>query len=216
MCHAQESERPIDTYPDRFDQELCSTSDRIALVGGAFSTFVLALFFSPEICFRTSLALPPPPPPGAVFQNRSTPFCLRLLRQSRVCLRGPSGCRLRCVVVSHQKGGALQLLSPLDFPPSPRKLRSCVCVCVCVCFRLIYFGDSPSDQGGTCTTPCSESRGLHLLSAFFCPIRTNRGHAGGSRCLHVFTLALCAFGVGRSIDLFCCLVQTQQADLLIV
>ena len=30
---------------------------------------------------------------------------------------------------------------------------SCVCVCVCVCvFCPIYFGDSPTDQGETCTS----------------------------------------------------------------
>ncbi len=50
-----------------------------------------------------------------------------------------------------------------------------------MCFRLIYFGDSPSDQGETCTTPCSASRGLHLFSAFFCPTRTNRGRTEGGK-----------------------------------
>ncbi len=49
---------------------------------------------------------------------------------------------------------------------------------VCVCFRLIYFGDSLSDQGETCATLCSVSRGLRLFIALFCPTRTNRGHTG--------------------------------------
>ncbi len=49
---------------------------------------------------------------------------------------------------------------------------------VCVCFRFIYFGGSPSDQGETCNTLCSVSRGLNLFSAFFCPTRIDRGHTG--------------------------------------
>ncbi len=51
---------------------------------------------------------------------------------------------------------------------------------VCVCF---FFGssngDSPSDQGETCTTLRSVSRGLHLFSAFFRPTRTKPGHTEG-------------------------------------
>ena len=39
---------------------------------------------------------------------------------------------------------------------------------VCVLY-LIYFGDSPMDQGETCTSLCSVFRGLHFAAHFFCP-----------------------------------------------
>ena len=58
----------------------------------------------------------------------------------------------------------------------------CVCVCVCVC-SAIYFdlGDSPSDQGETCTSLCNVFRGLHFAVCFSLSVSTNRGHTGGGR-----------------------------------
>ena len=61
-----------------------------------------------------------------------------------------------------------------------------------MCFRPIYFGGSPSVQGETCATLCSVSRGLHLFSVPFCPIRPNRGHTGGGKHRGFFLL-LCFF-----------------------
>ena len=58
-------------------------------------------------------------------------------------------------------------------------LLSCVCVCVCVSFpSTSYFVDSPSDQGETCVSLCSE---------FFLS-QTNRGHTEEGRTLGLLFL----------------------------
>ena len=51
---------------------------------------------------------------------------------------------------------------------APTTASGSVCVCVCVCvFFPIYFGDSPTDQGETCTSLCSIFRGDYTLQRIF-------------------------------------------------
>ena len=67
-------------------------------------------------------------------------------------------------------------------------MRACVCVCVCVCILLVYFGDSPSDQGETFASLCS----VCILSVRLNHPRSHRrGRTLGLFCFSFFVFLLC-------------------------
>ena len=70
-------------------------------------------------------------------------------------------------------------------------------MCVSVVF-VSLFGDSPPDQGETCTTVHTAMYLGYYTCRAFCTSRTNRGNTGGDKHL-VFVLIFFCFGEEISV-----------------